>query len=319
MSTRHLVDPEVAPIIDLLAVGDMTLETLPEARAQLSERPSDLPPPALLPETAYAPGRDGAPDVKLLVYSPPGDNRSRAAILHIHGGGMILGDVEMSLMSAPPIALAHDLVIVSVDYRLAPEAPFPEPQEDCYAALAWLFANAADLGVDPARIMIMGESAGGGLSAALALMVRDRGEYKLSAQILFYPMLDHRVGGPDCPYDNPVTGEFVWTKGRNQFGWGCLQGNYALDDNRIGWFSPARVKDVVGLPPTYIAIGALDLFLDEDLDYARRLTAAGVPCELHLYPGAIHAFNMIATAAVAQQANRDLMDAIGRLSKGKAG
>ncbi len=319
MSTRHLVDPEIAPIIDLLAVGDMTVETLPKARAQLSERPSDLPPPLFLPETAYATGRDRAPKVKLLVYRPPSDNRRRAAILHIHGGGMILGDVEMSLMSAPPIALAHDLVIVSVDYRLAPEAPFPGPQEDCYAALAWLFANAADLGVDPARIMIMGESAGGGLSAALALMARDRGEYKISAQILFYPMLDHRVGGPDCPYDNPVTGEFVWTKSRNQFGWGCLQGTYALDDDRIGWFSPARVKDVTGLPRTFIAIGALDLFLDEDLDYARRLAAAGVPCELHLYPGAIHAFNMIATAAVARQANRDLMDAIGRLSHGKAG
>jgi acetyl esterase len=167
--------------------------------------------------------------------------------------------------------------------------------------------------------MVMGESAGGGLAAAVALMVRDRGEYQLSAQILFYPMLDHRVGGPDCPYSNPITGEFIWTKGRNQFGWSCLQGDYTLDDDRIGWFSPARAADVVGLPPTYIAIGALDLFLDEDLDYARRLVAAGVPCELHLYPGAIHGFNMVPTAAVAQQANRDLMAGIGRLAMGMAG
>jgi acetyl esterase len=319
MSTRALVDPEVLPIIDLLPLMDMTLENLSEARVQLSERPSDAPPPAMIPETHFATGRDGAPGVKLLVYNPPSENRSRGAILHIHGGGMVLGNAEMSLMTAPPIALAHDLVIVSVDYRLAPEAPFPGPQEDCYAGLAWLIAHAVELGVDPARVMVMGESAGGGLAAALAQMVRDRGEYRLSAQILFYPMLDHRVGGPDCPYGNPVTGEFIWTKGRNQFGWSCLRGDYALNDDRIGWFSPARASDVAGLPPTYIAIGALDLFLDEDLDYARRLAAAGVPCELHLYPGAIHAFNMVPTAAVAQQANRDLMEGIGRLALGKAG
>jgi acetyl esterase len=319
MTTRALVDPEILPIIDLLPLMDMTRENLPEARARLSEQPSDAPPPLLKPETKFAAARDGAPDVKLLVYNPPSENRSRGAILHIHGGGMVLGNAEMSLMTAPSVALAHDLVIVSVDYRLAPEAPFPGPQEDCYAGLAWLVGHAVELGVDPARIMVMGESAGGGLAAALAQMVRDRGEYQLSAQILFYPMLDHRVGGPDCPYNNPITGEFIWTKGRNQFGWSCLRGSYALDDDRIGWFSPARANNVAGLPPTYIAIGALDLFLDEDLDYARRLAAAGVPCELHLYPGAIHAFNMVPTAAVAQQANRDLMEGIGRLALRTAG
>ncbi len=131
-------------------------------------------------------------------------------------------------------------------------------------------------------------------------------------------MLDHRVGGADCPYDNPVTGEFVWTKDRNQFGWECLRGDYRVDDARAGWFSPARAGDLAGLAPTYMMVGALDLFLDEDLDYTKRLIAAGVPVELHVYPGGIHAFNMISTAAVAQQSIRDLMAGIARLARASA-
>jgi acetyl esterase len=315
MSTRHLIDPETLPVLELLNVIDMTPENLPEARTAGLARFAEMPPPALEPATYFAKGRAGALDVRLFVYNPPSEDRSRAAILHIHGGGMILGSVEMSAMGCPQISLALDVVIVSVDYRLAPETTFPGPQEDCYAGLDWLIAHAADLGVDPARVIVMGESAGGGLAAALAQMVRDREAHKLAGQALIYPMIDHRVGGPDDPYNNPVTGEFVWTKGRNQFGWECLRGDYGLDDDRIGWFSPARAHDFSGLPPAYISTGALDLFLDEDLDYARRLAAAAVPCELHVYPGAIHGFNMIPTAAVAQQFNRDLMAGIARLTK----
>jgi acetyl esterase len=216
----------------------------------------------------------------------------------------------------PPIALAHDAVIVSVDYRLAPETPFPGPQEDCYAGLDWLIANAGSFGVDPDRIIVMGESAGGGLAAALAHMVRDRGEHRLAGQILVYPMLDHRTGGDQDPYKNPMTGEFVWTPTRNQFGWESLRGDYAVDDNRKGWFSPSRADELAGLPPAYIMVGSLDLFLDENLDYARRLAAAGVPAELHLYPGAIHGFNMAADARISKQSARDLMDALAQMLSG---
>ena len=226
---------------------------------------------------------------------------------------MIIGTAAMSAATFSPLAPALDIVVVSVDYRLAPETPFPGPQEDCYAGLAWLFANAETLGVDPARIAVMGESAGGGLAAALAQMVRDRGDYTLCGQILIYPMIDHRTGGDACPYRNPASGEFVWTRGSNRFGWESLRGNYALDDDRIGWFSPTRAADLAGLAPTYIAVGMLDLFVDEDMDYARRLNVVGVPCEFHAYPGAFHAFDMMATARVAQNAARNLRAAMARL------
>ena len=313
MSTRHLVDPETLPLLALLPVIDMTRENLAAVRSTPLMAPAALPEDTLLPERIPAKGRDGAPDVALLVYNPSSDKTCRGAILHIHGGGMVVGSADMSIMGCSAIAQANDCVIVSVDYCLAPETTFPGPQEDCYAGLEWLIENAVGLGVDPSNIHVMGESAGGGLSAALTHMVRDRGAHRLAGQILIYPMIDHRVGGPDDPYNNPVTGEFIWTKGRNQLGWSCLQGEYDLNDTRIGWFSPSRASDLAGLPPAYLMVGALDLFLDENLDYARRLIAAGVPCELHVYPGAIHGFNMFPSAAVSQQANRDMMEAVGRM------
>jgi acetyl esterase len=312
MSTRHLVDPEIAPALEMLPAFDFTPALLPVVRAQLLERRLVELESLLEPEIAQASGRDGAPDVPLYLYDAKSDRTNRPAILHIHGGGMVIGSAEMSKTSLPEIALANDVVAVSVEYRLAPETAFPGPQEDCYAALAWLVANAERLGIDPQRILVMGESAGGGLAAALAHMVLDRGEFSLSGQILFYPMLDHRTGGPDCPHNNPMTGEFVWNRNSNQFGWESLRGSYGCDDARLGWFSPARASSLAGLPPAFISVGALDLFLDEDLEYARRLTAAGVPVELHVYPGAFHGYNLATEAAVSRQSARDLAAAIAR-------
>lgn len=313
MSTRHLVDPEIAPLIELIPPLDFSRETIVETRIESANRWGAPPEPLIAPEIVSAPGRDGAPDVPLYLYNPPSENRARAALLHFHGGGMVLGSAESSKAIVPPLILAGDAVGVSVEYRLAPETPFPGPQEDCYAALGWLVANAEALGVDPARIVVAGESAGGGLAAALALMARDRGEFSLAGLLLIYPMLDHRTGGPDCPYRNPTTGEFLWTRDRNAFGWSCLQGDYGLDDERIGWFSPARAADLSRLPQTFIATGALDLFLDENLEHTRRLCAAGVPVELHVYPGAIHGFQIMAEATVTRAAARDLMAAAARM------
>jgi triacylglycerol lipase len=204
-------------------------------------------------------------------------------------------------------------VIVSVDYRLCPETPFPGPQEDNYAGLLWLAEHAEELGVDPSRIVVMGESAGGGLAASLALMARDRGGPRLAGQVLVYPMLDWRTGGPDDCWKNRHTGEFIWTHAKNQFGWNALRGDYSPTDARKGWFSPALADDLAGLPPTYMMTGALDLFLDEDLDYARRLADAGVPIELHVYPGAIHAFEMVPDTALQRQAMTDLERGFRRL------
>jgi hypothetical protein len=188
-----------------------------------------------------------------------------------------------------------------------------EQIEHAWPRVIGIFANADALGVDPARIAVAGESAGAGMAAAVALMIRDRGASALCAQILTYPMLDHRTGGPDCPWCNPVTGEFVWTRAHNRFGWDALRGNYALDDERIGWFSPSRAADLSGLPPTWIGVGGLDLFLDENFDYARRLIASGVSTEFHCYAGAPHGFNILAATQVSQALNRDLIAATRRL------
>lgn len=312
MSTLHLVDPELAPMVGLFPVSDLTLSTLAVIRDASEERYAVLPPPPIEPVRYLARGRDGAPDVAVLVFKPDGE-KLRPAILHIHGGGMVLGSAY-GLRSGPSsVAASHDIVVVSVDYRLAPETPFPGPQEDCYAALDWLLEHAASLGVDPERIAVMGESAGGGLAAALALMVRDRGQHKLCGQILVYPMIDHRTGGPDDPYCNPNTGEFVWTRDNNQFGWRCLRGNYALDDDRVGWFSPSLGNDLSGLPPTYLATGTLDLFFDESLNYVQRLCHAGVSAELHSYAGGFHGFNVFAESAIARAFSISLNAAISRL------
>jgi acetyl esterase len=313
MSTRHLVDPELLPLIDLAPADAITHDNLATTRAAMDARFAGLPRPDVRPTRHLAPGRDGAPDVVLFVYDPPGTAGLRPAILQIHGGGMIAGKAELTVLGTAPIALGLGCVVVSVDYRLAPETPFPGPQEDCYAALEWLFANADALCIDPARIAVSGDSAGGGLAAALALMVRDRGGPRLAAQLLTYPMLDHRTGGPDDPYLNPMTGEFVWTRECNQFGWAALRGDYAIDDAHCGWFSPALATDLAGLPPAWIGTGTLDLFLDENLAYAQRLSRAGVAAEVHSFAGAIHGFNAIANADVSRRFARQYADAISRL------
>jgi acetyl esterase len=312
MTTRALVDPEIFPLLEMIPPLNMTAETLGAVRGNFGAAFADLPPPDPLGVWHKAPGQGDDPEVPVLVYTPPGE-RMRPAILHIHGGGMVIGSAIAGQVGASAMAVEQDAVVVSVDYRLAPETPFPGPQEDCYAALGWMIANASLLGIDPQRIVITGESAGGGLAAALALMVRDRGEYRIAGQLLVYPMLDHRTWGADDPHKNPTTGEYIWDREMNRFGWESLRGDYALDDERRGWFSPARADDLAGLAPAFLCVGALDLFLDEDMDYARRLSAAAVPVELHVYPGAFHGFNLVATADVAQRCARDMKQAMARL------
>ena len=309
--SRHLVDPEILAMLDMPPL-DLTAESLAEVRANPMFTGADLPPPPFPVREALAPVPD-APDVRMLVIDPPSPAKERGAVLYIHGGGMVVGSADSSLDTMPQLALVHDCVVVSVDYRLAPEAPFPAPQEDNYAALLWLVEHAHDLGVDPGRIVAMGGSAGGGLAAALALMARDRRGPQLAGQVLIYPMLDWRTGGPDDRYKNRHTGEFIWTREKNRFGWNALRGSYEPADERKAWYSPALAEDLSGLPPAFIATGALDLFLDEDLDYARRLVDCGVQTELHVYPGAIHAFEMVPGTGLAGQAAVDMNRGLARL------
>lgn len=308
--TRHLVDPQLAPLLEMSDV-EITAETLAEVRNNPLFGTAMLPPPPFPVREAFA-AVEGGSDVRLVVFDPPSGRANRPAMLHIHGGGMVLGVADTAVTTKAPLALEHDCVVVSVDYRLAPETPFPGMQEDNYAALLWLHANAADLRIDPARIVVMGESAGGGLAASLAQMTRDRGGPKLAGQVLIYPMLDWRTGGPEDRWANRHTGEFIWTRAKNRFGWESLKGSYDPLDHRKGWFSPALADDLGELAPCYVATGALDLFLDEDIDYARRLIDAGVPTELHVYPGAIHAFELVPDTILQAQAQADLRRALQR-------
>ena len=218
----------------------------------------------------------------------------------------MLGNPEMS--DAANKIQAHQLqcVIASVDYRLAPETAHPGPVEDCYSGLKWLHDNAAELGVDPARIAIKGESAGGGLAAGLALLARDRGEVPVAYQCLTYPMIDDHSAGSDHEY----VGEFVWTRESNHFGWQSLLGCEPGSPDVSPYAAAARADDLAGLPATFIATAALDLFLEENLEYARRLTRAGVPVELHVYPGAFHGFQMAPDAVASKQYAADVINGL---------
>lgn len=311
MTTRHLVDPSLLPLLDLMPSRAFTTEALPQIRIESEARFAFLGEPALRPGVKVIEGPGGP--LEIYWYDPSPGTASRPALLHVHGGGMIIGSARSMRHGPAGMAAALGMPVASVEYRLAPEHPFPAPQQDCLAALHWLAGNAKALGVDPDRIGITGESAGGGLAAATALIARDTDGPKLAGQFLTYPMLDHRTGGPDCPYRNPMTGEFVWTRPSNVFGWAALRGDYEASDARKGWFSPALADDLRGLPPTWIGTGSLDLFLDENLEYARRLTAAGVPVELHSYPGAVHAFNAVPDSHLAKSYSRDLLSAIARM------
>ena len=311
MDTRHLVDPEVWPMVELLPSFDFDSETLQLTRAGFAStaEAAEIPIPASVRTATRA---DGSA-IELYVFDPNPGVTGRSTLFHIHGGGMILGSAKDMQAGPSAMAAALGIPVITVEYRLAPETPFPGPQQDCLDGLAWVAANAIELGIDPARIAIIGESAGGGLAAATALMARDTGGPKLAAQVLIYPMLDHRTGSEACRWNNRSTGEWVWTRSANRFGWEALRGDYAADDAHKGWFSPALADDLAGLPPTLLLTGSLDLFFDEDLDYARRLVDSGVPVELHSYPGAIHAFNMMAEAAISQAFSRDLVSGIVRL------
>lgn len=308
MTSLSLVDPELRPLLDVWPTITLTPETLVDLRARVLPAPP-APESEVDLEQRTVPGPAGAPDIALHIYRPREARGPLGCIFHIHGGGYVGGKANELEFFLRPLAGTLGCVLVTVDYRLAPETVFPGAIEDCYAGLGWTFANAADLGVDPARIGVMGESAGGGLAASLALMARDRGEYTLAFQHLTYPMIDDRTcARPPHPY----AGEFIWHAANNRFGWSALLGHEPGSDDVSPYAAASRATDLAGLPRTYIMTGALDLFVDEDIDYARRLLAAGVPTEFHVYPGAFHGFDIFPGAAVAARAQADRLAALAR-------
>jgi len=293
-----LVAPELAQALEFFPDLDFS-QGMEAFRSGFAAREVPPLPPELAAvrcEERFVPGGAGAPDVRVLHYTPPrsaGD--PRPALLHIHGGGYVLGAPELNDASNRATALALGITVVSVGYRLAPETVWPGALEDCYAALRWMHENAAALAIDPARIAVAGESAGGGHAAALTLYARDLARRhgpgpKICFQLLDAPMLDDRTGTTSDPH--PHVGHFVWTPEKNRFGWTSLLGMEPGGDQVPVAAVPARATDLSDLPPTCITVGALDLFLEENMDFIRRLTRAGVAAELHVIPGAYHGFGM---------------------------
>ena len=315
MTSRHLVDPELVPMLDVLPALTFTPESLPLIRTSIKEMttqvPEGLPDYSTISVSKHSvPGPEGAPDVRVLVYRPTTHSTSLPALLWIHGGGYVFGSADQEDLSVKSTVSTVGCVAVSVDYRLSPETPHPGPVEDCYAALKWLHSHAEELGVDTTRIAIGGASAGGGLTAALALLTRDLKEVPLAFQLLIYPMLDDRTVTSKEPH--PYTGEYIWTHDSNRFGWTSLLGQEPGGPDISPYAAAARADHLEGLPPTFITVGSLDLFLEEDMEYARRLIRAGVPTELHVYPGAFHGFNLATNAKVTQAFTRDWLDALTR-------
>ncbi len=283
--------------------GTYTFADLPAVREAMANMPRvELPPTTTVSEERMA---DGVP---VRVYRPSGGRSPAPLVLWIHGGGFIFGSGLTEDARLNGWADAFGCVIVSVEYRLSPEHAYPVPLEDCYTALTWAASHADELGVNPAHIVVVGQSAGGGLAAGLALLARDRGEVPLAYQLLIYPMIDDRNITASSRL-NAV----VWSPGANLLGWRAYLGpRFGTDDVPV-YAAPSRATDLAGLPPTFIGVGTLDVFRDEDISYALGLLAAGVETELHVYPGAPHGFEMITPdTAVARRARRDIDDALGR-------
>ena len=230
-------------------------------------------------------------DILLRLFHKRGSQPGSAA-LYVHGGGMLLGSVDVYDEILRRYVSASGVPLLAVDYRLPPEHPYPTPVEDCYAALRWLGERAQELGVDPTRIATMGDSAGGGLAAATALVARDRRGPTIARQILVYPMLDDR----NTTLDPEIAPFLTWSWDDNVTGWRALLGERAGKDGVDAYAAPARATDLSGLPPTYLEVGQLDIFRDEGVAYAQRLQAQ-VETELHVHPGVPHGFELFAPEA----------------------
>ncbi len=311
MSTKHLLDPEIAPIIEALPSMEMTYETLPAIREMMAQMAladqGDAEAANVTRDEVYVPGYNGGPEVRCLRYSSNARRTPSPVFIHIHGGGYLMGSPEMMDTWNVKAAGEQNILVLSVDYRHAPENPIPAPLDDCYAVLAWVHENAAELGVDPTRVGIGGESCGGGLAAALALMARDIGDYPVHFQLLVVPMIDDKTGTDERPAD-PTTGEFVWTRDNNKLGWNAYLG----DAPRIAPQVPSRAETLRDLPNTWLATAQLDLFREENVEYAERLMADGVATELVIYPSVCHGWQLAKDAAVSKRYEVDYFNALKR-------
>lgn len=289
MNRSDLIDPEarvpLQGLLDALPGGFNVIPDVVARRATVQgilgsmEVPDN---PNVTKVDRSVPGPDGEPDITVRVYTPVNAGGTLPGIYYIHGGGMILGDIAGEDANATMMCEAVGAVVVSVEYRLAPEHPHPAPVEDCYAGLQWTAKNAAELGIDPDRLAIYGGSAGGGLTLGTALLARDRGGPALSFMMPIYPMIDDRN---ETASSHEITDIGIWDRAGNVEAWQWYLGGKEADQ----YAAPTRAQDLSGLPPAFIDVGTVDLFRDEDIAFAQRLMQAGVPTELHINPGSYHA------------------------------
>jgi acetyl esterase/lipase len=311
------IDPEVVAamvaegLYPVVEAPSPSLDLLETMRSQPLRIPYDpTPPPGLRRDQVSIPGFDGGPEVAIRIHQRTRrDTPPAAGLLWIHGGGYVLGSYDMDAPFLDPLVARTGCVAVSVEYRLAPETPYPGALDDCFAALTFLTQQAAELGVDATRVVVGGFSAGAGLAAACALRARDRG-VPLAHQHLVYPMLDDRQLTQSSRWDLLA----VWSRELNAFAWRCYLGELYGTDAVPADAAPARTSDVSDLPPAYIHVGTLDGFLHENVDYAARLMSARVPTELHVFPNVPHGFEHVAPeAAISQTANALSEAALGRV------
>jgi acetyl esterase/lipase len=307
----YAFDPEVAAVIPMLPPTDMT--DLPAAREQIAamvaERIGLVDSTGVAVREELVPGPEGAPDVRVRIYTPE-RIAAPAAIFDVHGGGFIVGDLDIDHPSNLRYARELGVVVVSVDYRLAPEAPYPAGIEDCYAALAWTAKNAAELGIDPNRIAIHGGSAGGGLCAGLALLARDRGGPAIVFQYLGVPELDDRL---DTPSMRAFVDTPLWNRPNAEISWDCYLGPGVRGSADVPIYAaPARATDLAGLPPAYISVMEFDPLRDEGIAYAQALLAAGVTTELHLFPGTFHGSALAEHATVSKREAAETLAVLAR-------
>lgn len=302
--TEVALHPAIEAQKDLVPIPDIDADVLGVLRTTPLVAPVELS--DAVERTEHVVSEE--PRVVVRVHRPKAVTGPAPCIYSIHGGGYIIGSYDMDDAKFDLWCQQHGIVGVSVEYRLSPETAYPGPLEDCYAGLKWTLDHAAEIGVDPGRIGITGVSAGAGLCAGLALLARDRGEVPVQFQLLDCPMLDDRQQTPS----SQLQGLIVWSKVSNTFGWRSYLGSLYGTDQVPAYAAAARADDLAGLPEAYVCVGGADGFRDEDTIYAMRLYDAGVPTELHVYPGAPHGVAVWADTEVAQQYNRDQQDWIRR-------
>ena len=294
------LDPEIVGQLDLVQVPDLSLDVLPMVR----DTPVVEPPPLsdAVERTDHV--VDEETGVFVRVHRPVGLDGPLPCLYSIHGGGYVMGGASMDDAKFDDWCPELGIVGVSIDYRLAPETPYPGALDDCYAGLRWTFEHAEEIGVDPDRIGISGRSAGGGLCAALAVLARDRGEIPVQFQLLDCPMLDDRQMTVSSQADDLI----VWTRASNTFAWKSYLGDLYGRDDVPALAAPARQQDLGGLPEAYVCVGGADGFRDEDITYAMRLSEAGVPTELHVYPGAPHLVALWTDSTIGRRYVADQLD-----------